>query len=145
MSKLNRRTFMQVAGAAGLAPLLPALPARATAGGAASAKMLWASLAARAGNINTFRQVTQSIGLSTSAVEGVYAKLVQTQVLSAHGANALNRPAPTALRARPIRPAAKTAKLRPDTTKLKKLIKDKLIEEPQTPDIAPSDKGDTQD
>lgn len=101
MPELNRRFFLKMAGAAGLVPVLPALPAAAS-GGATSSQMLWASLYARAGSAQGFAGVTQTMGLSGQAAQGVYAKVIGSHALAAQGATQLSRvvrPAPAVVAA----------------------------------------------
>ena len=87
MPKVNRRLFLQMAGAAGLAPAIPALPAGGLmANGATStSKMLWASMGARAGNASHFAGIAGSLGVPPKAALGVYSKLGAKQVLATGG------------------------------------------------------------
>ena len=97
MPEFNRRRFLQVASAAGLAPALPVLPAAAASvsGGATSAKMLWASLYARAGSGQGFAGVASGMGLSSQAATGVAAKILPAHVLAAQGGIGAGRAAVT--------------------------------------------------
>ena len=100
MPEFHRRTLLQMLGAASLAPALPAMPARAAASSAVTpAKLLWASLYANAGTPENFRGLTQSMGISAQATQGVQARLAGTRLLAAHGAVRVKsavRPVPAA-------------------------------------------------
>lgn len=118
MPEPNRRRFLQFAGAAGLAPIMPALPATAAAssGTVTSSQMLWASLYAKAGNAQNAQGIASAMGISTEAAQGIYAKLVQNQLLTAHTANTLRgtlRPTTTAVPA-----GASSEVLRPKSIKV---------------------------
>ena len=85
MPKLNRRFFLQLTGAAGLAPAVPALPARAAATAKATAptaKLLWASLYAKAGSQAKLAGVAQSLGISGHAARGISAKLAASHIIA---------------------------------------------------------------
>lgn len=132
MPQLNRRRFLQMAGAAGLAPAIPALPAAAPRG-ATTAQMLWASLYAKAGNAQTANGLASAMGISSEAAQGVYARLVQTQVLTAHSAGLLRhtaRPLPTAVPTTPTTNAVKSRSIRVD---VKKLLTEDAAEIDETP------------
>jgi hypothetical protein len=115
MPELNRRRFLQFAGAAGLAPIMPALPASAAAssGTVTSSQMLWASLYAKAGNAQN--------------AQGIYAKLVQNQLLTAHTANTLRG----TLRSAPVQAQPATEALRPKSISvdIEKLLGDTAQDE----------------
>lgn len=94
MPQLNRRRFLQAASAAGLIPALPALPAGAAAtapSAMTSAQMLWAKLYANAGNAPNVTGLARAMGISSDAAQGVYAKLIQKNILAAPGVGGLSR------------------------------------------------------
>lgn len=93
MPELNRRHFLQMASAASLVPAIPALPASAATAPSAmtSAQMLWAKLYANAGNAPNVTGLARAMGISSEAAQGVFAKLIRTQVLAAPGATGLSR------------------------------------------------------
>ena len=105
MPKFNRRSFLQMIGAASLAPAIPSLPAQAaTAGGASHAQLLWASMYRRAGSASKFARVTQGLGISATTTQRLQAKLVGSRVLMAEGAvraQRVARPAPRVLTTSP--------------------------------------------
>ena len=85
LSTINRRSFLQVLGAASLAPILPALPARAAvaSGGASASKALWASLYANSGSMSEFMGVARNMGLSNTAIQGVSARSIGARAVLA--------------------------------------------------------------
>ena len=129
MPELNRRRFLQFAGAAGLAPIMPALPASAAAssGTVTSSQMLWASLYAKAGNAQNAQGIASAMGISTEAAQGIYAKLVQNQLLTAHTANTLRG----TLRSVPAQAQPATEALRPKSISvdIEKLLGDTAQDE----------------
>ena len=129
MPELNRRRFLQFAGAAGLAPIMPALPASAAAssGTVTSSQMLWASLYAKAGNAQNAQGIASAMGISTEAAQGIYAKLVQNQLLTAHTANTLRG----TLRSAPVHAQPATEALRPKSISvdIEKLLGDTAQDE----------------
>ena len=76
MPDLNRRGFLQIAGAASVVPLLPALPARVAANSLSPAKALWAGIYAKSGSAAKFAGVAQGMGLPPAAISGVSARAV---------------------------------------------------------------------
>ena len=129
MPELDRRRFLQFAGAAGLAPIMPALPASAAAssGTVTSSQMLWASLYAKAGNAQNAQGIASAMGISTEAAQGIYAKLVQNQLLTAHTANTLRG----TLRSAPVQAQPATEALRPKSISvdIEKLLGDTAQDE----------------
>lgn len=128
MPQLNRRRFLQMAGAASLAPAIPALPAAAPRG-VTSAQMLWASLYAKAGNAQSANGIASAMGISTEAAQGVYARLVQTQMLTAHSTGILRHTARPIPATAPTAPVAKSQSIKVD---LKKLLTENEIEPDET-------------
>ena len=132
MPKLNRRRFLQVATAAGFAPIVPALPARATIAapaGLTASQMLWGSLHARAGSMQNLGSLTRSMGISTKATQGIYARVIQNHAVTAHGASSLARvarPAPTPLTATPTTRATSPREIKID---LDRLLDDDISDE----------------
>ena len=118
MPELNRRRFLQFAGAAGLAPIMPALPASAAAssGTVISSQMLWASLYAKAGNAQNAQGIASAMGISTEAAQGIYAKLVQNQLLAANTLRGTLRPAPA--QAQPVTEAVRPKSIKVNIEKL---------------------------
>ena len=118
MPELNRRRFLQFAGAAGLAPIMPALPASAAAssGTVISSQMLWASLYAKAGNAQNAQGIASAMGISTEAAQGIYAKLVQNQLLTANTLRGTLRSAP--VQAQPATEALRPKSISVDIEKL---------------------------
>ncbi len=119
MSSFNRRRFLQVAGAAGLAPMLPSLPTRAAvaSSGATNAQMLWASLYGQAGSAPAFAGLTGQMGLSSTAAQGVYAKLGGTQVLAFHSAVRASPSMPAISKVAPVSTGTASASLTPTGTR----------------------------
>lgn len=117
MPQLNRRRFLQLAGAASLAPAIPALPAAAPRG-VTSAQMLWASLYAKAGNAQSANGIASAMGITAEAAQGVYARLVQTQMLTAHSTGILRHTARPIPAPSPTAPAAKPQSISVDVQKL---------------------------
>jgi len=95
MPTVNRRHFLQIAGAASLAPAMPALSAggSTTAGGLTTSQKLWAGLYARPGSTQNIAGIAQSMGISDGAAHSVYSRLVQTRVIAAQGAVKIARTA----------------------------------------------------
>lgn len=88
MPDMNRRSFMQLFGAAGLTPMAPLAPlvqpapARAALGasGSATSKALWTSLYAKAGSQAEFIGMSRNMGLSNAAIQGVSARSIGVRV-----------------------------------------------------------------
>jgi hypothetical protein len=141
MPNLNRRNFLQMISAAGLAP---ALPAFATTGvgassGMSSAQMLWLSMYKRAESASELTSLAKSMGISTEAAQGVYAKLIRTHALAAHSISKVSQtssqvaPSPTAPS------VSKIAKPHTVSADIKNLVSEKVKV------ISNLDQEDTQD
>lgn len=136
MPTLNRRHFLQAASAAGLAPALPAFPAGAAAATKTvkTSQMLWAGLIARAGNVPNAASLTRTMGISGAAAQRVYAKLVETNMISAYGASTVARaahPAATSLNASAPANPFNTRSVRAN---LERLLADAPAADQSTPD-----------
>lgn len=135
MPQLNRRRFLQAVSAAGLVPMIPALPVSAAAApaGATSAQMLWASLYARAGNAQNAAGLARAMGIPMKSAQGIYAKLVQSNIVAANGATSLGHVA----RSRP----SVLATPKPVESRTIKFDLEKLIDE----EVEADDQEDVED
>jgi len=121
MSDLNRRRFLQIAGAAGLAPALPALTATTAVAApvGTSSQMLWASLYQRSAALDGVAGVARTMGVSGTAANGVLAKLVEVNVVAAQTAANIARAVPTVSAAKPLPSvgAVETPRIKVDVVK----------------------------
>lgn len=132
MPELNRRNFMQIAGAASLAPMVPALPAAAAtpSSGLSSAKLLWKGMYAQAGGTGQMAGVAKSMGVSGQVVRNVVAKTVHGQAIAVQTARRFGnakRVGPASAKARPSRTCIDAKKIKAN---LKTFLKEEKVEDP---------------
>jgi hypothetical protein len=124
MVELKRRSFLQMVGAASLAPALPALPASGgvVAQGGTTAQLLWASIYKRAGSVQAVAGITRTMGISSTATQGVVGKLLHSNLVVAKSAANTGR-AVRAAKSEPVTQAVQGPRVQFDLEKF-------LTEEP---------------
>ena len=140
MPKLNRRNFLQFISAAGVAPAIPALPASAAPAGMTSSQMLWASMLSRPGTARNAAGLARTMGISTSTVQGIHAKLIQSHLLAGHGASTLGHIARSGGTPMKTHTTTQVANSKPFRFDLRKFLTDDPEDDanrPDTQDTAP--------
>ena len=106
MPDLNRRSFLQIAGAAGVSPLFPGMVgsgAGVAKSSVSTSKALWASLYSNSGSVTEFVGFAKNMGLSNTAIQSVSARSLgirvalaaSTEKLAGTGVKNLRAPLPS--------------------------------------------------